>query len=342
VPKQQLDRDLPQAAKARLAEIKASGTWSSALSTGEFAAIKSVGFEPVGQVLGAAVYFIGNPGGASCPNSGGIGRRRTGYSQSYTVVSGSGSGSAYGPFVNALYEARRRALRRMSAECAALGGHGVVGVSLTFGPFPEGGIEFRAIGTAVRAPGAVRLHQPFTSDLSGQEFATLIMAGSVPVSLVLGISVGVRHDDWLTRGQTRWSVGNTEIAGYTELVNRTRTDARNELMLDVSRANGTWVVVKSTDLRIGEQECRDESQQGNRDHWAEVTMIGTAITPFTRYRRDDRPRTNTLVVLPLDPERRRAARGSFGRHEHDQSQHLLEPGKQDNETDADDASKEQQ
>jgi len=38
-----------------MAEMKASGTWSSALSTDEFAAIRSVGFEPVGQVLGAAV-----------------------------------------------------------------------------------------------------------------------------------------------------------------------------------------------------------------------------------------------------------------------------------------------
>jgi hypothetical protein len=40
---------------ARMAEIRASGTWGSALSTAEFAAIKSAGFDPVGQALGAAV-----------------------------------------------------------------------------------------------------------------------------------------------------------------------------------------------------------------------------------------------------------------------------------------------
>ena len=116
------------------------------------------------------------------------------------MVSSSGVMAAFAPLVNTLYEARRRAIGRMSAECAALGGHGVVGVSLELGPFPGGAVEFKAIGTAVRAPGGVRLKAPFTSDVSGQEFAKLIMAGVVPVSLVLGISIGRRHDDWLDQG----------------------------------------------------------------------------------------------------------------------------------------------
>ena len=50
-----------------MAEIRGSGTWGSALTTDEFAAIRSVGFEPVGQVLGAAVYTIGYTGGYNCP-----------------------------------------------------------------------------------------------------------------------------------------------------------------------------------------------------------------------------------------------------------------------------------
>src|SRR6266852_4008663 len=61
--------DLPTAAQARMAEIRTSGTWGSALSTEEFAAIRSVGFEPVGQVLGAAVYNIGFSGGYNCPGA---------------------------------------------------------------------------------------------------------------------------------------------------------------------------------------------------------------------------------------------------------------------------------
>jgi hypothetical protein len=54
-------------AEARMAEIRGSGTWGSELTADEFAVIRSVGFEPVGQVLGAAVYNIGYTGGYNCP-----------------------------------------------------------------------------------------------------------------------------------------------------------------------------------------------------------------------------------------------------------------------------------
>jgi uncharacterized protein YbjQ (UPF0145 family) len=339
VPAQRFDQVLPRAALARLSEINASGTWASALSTDEFAAIKSVGFEPVGQVLGAAVYNVGYPASGECPAYGDreyAGRR---YNQPvFTVVSSSGALAAFAPLVNTLYEARRRAIGRMSAECAALGGHGVVGVSLDIGPFSGSAVEFKAIGTAVRAPGGVRLKTPFTSDVSGQEFAKLIMAGAVPVSLVLGISIGVRHDDWLTQGQTRWAVGNVEVRGYTELVNRTRADARNELMLDVSRVHAEGVVVKRTDLRTGKERC--EARAGTRDHRAEVTMIGTAITQFTR---DRRPAQGpSLAVLSLDPERRAAVRRARARLDHPQTVQILEPDRQDSEQDAFHASEEQQ
>ena len=52
-----------------MAEIRSSGTWGSALSTDEFAAIRSVGFEPVGQVFGAAVYSAGSTSGYRCPGT---------------------------------------------------------------------------------------------------------------------------------------------------------------------------------------------------------------------------------------------------------------------------------
>lgn len=311
---------LPPAARARLAEIKASGTWGSALSVGEFAAIRSVGFEPVGQVFGAAVYHVGSPGGEECPTYGARGRgesaaggyggassRRAAQIQAFTRISGAGTDAAFGPLVNSLYAARRAAIGRLSAECAELGGHGVVGVRLTIEQFLDDGMEFTAIGTAVRAPSGVRLRTPFTSDISGQEFAKLIMAGFVPVSLVLGISIGVRHDDWLAQGRSRWTVGNVEVDAYTELVNRTRQDARNELMLDISRVEGEGVVIQHMDTRLGEHEC--PGRQGARDHIAEVTMIGTAITRFARSMGSVRP---SMAVLSLDPGRRQAARSRAG------------------------------
>jgi hypothetical protein len=53
---------LPPAAAARIAEVRGSVTWSSAQSTGEFAALRAVGFEPVGQVMGSAVHHVGRSG----------------------------------------------------------------------------------------------------------------------------------------------------------------------------------------------------------------------------------------------------------------------------------------
>jgi uncharacterized protein YbjQ (UPF0145 family) len=301
---------LPPVAQARLDEIKASGTWSSALTTDEFAAIKSAGFEPVGQVLGAAVYNIGYYSygyGYGCPSGmvfTSYNRMQPVWRPGFTALSSAGPQSPYGALVQTLYQARRKAIGRMSEECAGLGGHGVVGVRLTISRFPAGGLEFHAIGTAVRAPGAIQLRRPFTSDLSGQDFAKLIADGIVPVSLALGISIGSRHDDWMTRSQTRWASGNTEVSGYTELVNMTRHDARVQLQKDVARVGGDGVVLQDMELRIGEQEC--PASEGARDHIAEATIIGTAIARFAKSRRHSE--APSLAILSLDPERRRSVR----------------------------------
>jgi uncharacterized protein YbjQ (UPF0145 family) len=292
---------LPPAAQARMAEIAGSGTWGSALSTAEFAAIRSTGFEPVGQVLGAAVYNVGYTGGYGCP--GGWSRGFLGgVAVGHTQVSSEGGRGSFAPLAKAMYDARRLAISRMTAECTALGGHGIVGVALHLGDFPLGGIEFRAIGTAVRAPGAAPPPRPFTSDLSGQDFAKLIMAGWVPVGLALGISIAARHDDWLTVSSRRWGAGNTEVAGYTELVNMARHDARVQLESDVARQGADGVVIAGNQLRIREREC--QVREGAKDHIAEATIIGTAIAAFTRRHPGPRP----LAVLSLDPQRRQAAR----------------------------------
>ena len=290
-------------------EIRDSGTWGSSLSTAEFAGIRSVGFEPAGQVLGAAVYNIGYTGGYMCPGSwagyGGFVTPAT----SVTSVSGGGTSMvSFGPMVATLYEARRKAIGRMVAECQELGGHGIVGVRLTIGSFPAGGLEFKAIGTAVRAPGAPPPRQPFTSDVSGQDFAKLMLSGWVPAGLVLGISIGSRHDDWLTITQTRWTSGNAEVHGYTDLVNRTRHDARHQLEGDVARVGADGVVVQDMDVRIREREC--PMSEGRRDHIVEATIIGTAIARFARERRGS---AAPLAIMSLDPQRRQVARVRLGR-----------------------------
>jgi len=302
------DSGLPSVAEARMAEIRRSGTWGSSLPTSEFAAIRSTGFEPAGQVLGAAVYNVGYTGGFSCPGAwSGFGRYGA-PSVGVTSVSGDGNLGSFGPMVATLYEARRAAIARMSTECTELGGHGVVGVSLTIGAFPTGGLEFKAIGTAVRAPGAAALARPFTSDLSGQDFAKLFLDGWMPVGLALGISVGARHDDWLTVTQTRWGAGNTEVNGYTDVMTQTRHDAREQLERDVARQGADGVVVSTVTAKVRDRDC--PAQEGRRDHIVEATLIGTAITRFhASSRAAERP---SLAILSLDPQRRQAARVRLG------------------------------
>ena len=299
---------LPPAAEARMAEIRRSGTWSSALSSDEFAAVRSVGFEPAGQVLGAAVYNVGYTGGYGCPGAWG------GYNLAWaqgarTQVSSRGGYGSFGPMVKTLYEARRTAISRMVAECAELGGHGVVGVRLSIGQFPAGGLEFKAIGTAVRGPACPPLRHPFTSDLSGQDFAKLVHSGWMPAGLVLGITIAARHDDWRTVGQTRWSAGNAEVGGWTELVNDARHDARQQLAGDVKRIGAEGVVVASMDLRVREREC--PAAEGSRDHIVEVVNIGTAIV---RFKSAQTERKAPLTIMSLDPQRRQAARVDIGQN----------------------------
>jgi uncharacterized protein YbjQ (UPF0145 family) len=311
-----VSEELPAVAKARMEEIRRSGTWGSALTSDEFAAIRGVGFEPVGQVLGAAVYNVGYVGGYNCPGAWGYGQFGM-PARTQTQVSSQGGWGSFAPLVKTMYEARHKAIDRMTTECAELGGHGVVGVRLTIGSFPAGGLEFKAIGTAIRAPGVPPVsywnrkptgehREPFTSDLSGQDFAKLIMKGWVPAGLALGISIGSRHDDWVTVGQTRWGSGNAEVVGYTELVNDARHDSRQQLEKDVRRLGGEGVVIADMEMRVREREC--PAMEGRRDHIVEATCIGTAIARFSHAEQRGGSHGRTLAVMSLDPQRRQAAR----------------------------------
>jgi uncharacterized protein YbjQ (UPF0145 family) len=296
--------ELPAVTGERIAEIHPAGTWGSALSTDEFAAIRSVGFEPVGQVFGAAVYSAGSASGSSCPGTAGSPGDPT-QTRSAIYVSGQGGRGPFGPLVQAMNQARHTAIDRMTAECAACGGHGVVGVRLSRGSFVLGGLEFTAIGTAVRAPDAAAGPQaPFTSDLSGQDFAKLIMTGWIPAGLVLGISIGLRHDDRTTTRQTRWTSGNAEVAGWTELIGQSRRDARGQLESDVRRLGAEGVVIATMQMEVRERNC--PVQVGRRDHMAEATLIGTAIARFSPT--GQAGASPALAIMSLDPQRRQAAR----------------------------------
>jgi uncharacterized protein YbjQ (UPF0145 family) len=250
----------------------AARAWRSLLSAQDFAAVTSVGFRPVGHVLGVAVINLGYVSrGGKCSGTGSYARTDLASAQE----------GPFGRLLRQRYGARRRVLSRVIDECRALDADGVIGVTLSIRPFPAGGTEFIMQGTAVRARSEICPEAPFTSHLSAQEFALLLRAGWVPAALVFGIALGARHDDALVRRQTRLAATG-EIRGYTDVVRTTRQDARKQLEKAVADHGADGVVADQMSLHLGEREC--PTQEGTRDHVAEAAILGTAIVSFARSR----------------------------------------------------------
>src|ERR671929_535010 len=193
--------DLPEHAMERLRELRGEGgrrpLFTSDLSVNEFLLVREAGFDPVGLVVGSSIYHIGYQQANWRQN------------QEMNVLT------------QAMYHARELAMTRMEEEADALGADGIVGVRLDVSRYEWGAelAEFIAIGTAVRHREGV-LHRaptgrPFTSDLTGQDFWTLLSAGYRPVGLVMGNCVyHVAHQNvasWVSR------IGrNREMPNYTQ------------------------------------------------------------------------------------------------------------------------------
>jgi uncharacterized protein YbjQ (UPF0145 family) len=294
-----------------MARVRRGGAWESALSAGGLAAIRSVGFEPAGQVFGAAVYPLSATAGVSCPGTGVRYQDASPEAPRMTLVAVAGTGIP-GPaarIAQALQDGRRMAIDRMAAECADLGGHGVVGASLQVREIPAGSltagaVEFKVIGTAVRASGCPRPARPFATDLPGQDFARLVRAGWMTAGIALGISVAALHDPGLATGL----LGNAEVPAYTDLMVKVRQDARSRLEQAVRGLGADGVVVSGMTLRVHGDACR----LGGTDHFAEAVITGTAVARFAGQPRTAPP--PSLAVLPLDDVNVRTTFGDSDKH----------------------------
>lgn len=293
-------RGLPGSALDRIARSKASGLSTSLLSIGGSVGIESVGFTPVGEVMGSCVIQIGFTGAMGCGAGYGMGMGMGNCASAPTVTSRTSNYAGYAPYVRALDDGYRAAISRMESEAQQMGAHGIVGVQLTVNHRDSGAREFIAMGTAVRGrvtPGARVPSQPFTTQLSGSDVTRALRGGWVPVSMVVAISVGVRHDDAYTRSQAMsWS--NAEVQGYTELVSTVRHEAREVFAQRIQASGASRAYVTKMDLRIWSIEPSD----GHRDHAAESVVIGGGLVQFHRTLLPTT--TSTLTMLPLRNFRR--------------------------------------
>ena len=240
---------VPEAGRARLEQNK-RGLFTSDLSVNEFLLVKEAGFDPLGLVVGSSIYHIG------------LQTRRWGKSQEMDVLS------------QAMYEARELAMTRMEEEADDLGADGVVGVRLDIGRYEwgENMAEFIAIGTAVKHRDGV-LHRassgrPFTSDLNGQDFWTLLRSGHRPLGLVMGSCVyHVAHRGLL---QSLGQMGrNVELPNFTQALYDARELAMARMQAEAESLEAEGIV--------GVQ--LHERSHGWGSHIIEFFAIGTAIVP---------------------------------------------------------------
>jgi uncharacterized protein YbjQ (UPF0145 family) len=263
-PEHPIPADLPKDAGHRLAELK--DLFTSDLSVNEFLLIKEAGFHPLGFVMGSSIYHTG------------IQTRRWSKSQELDRLTG------------AMYNARELAMTRMEEEAEQLDADGVVGVRLDVNYYEWGNdaAEFIAVGTAVKAENGVshrnKLGKPFTSDLSGQDFWTLMQTGYIPAGLVMGTCV--YHIAHRGLAQTLGSVGqNVELPNFTQALYEARELAMTRMQDEAERLEAAGIV----GVRLEEKS----HQWGS--HTIEFLSLGTAVVKSDRS--VTLPKPTTIISL---------------------------------------------
>ncbi len=258
---------LPKDALRRLAELQGKDAlFTSDLSVNEFLLVKEAGFHPRGLVVGSSIYHIGFS--------------NKGWSTSREVQ----------PLTQAMYAARELAMSRMEEEAAVLGADGVVGVRLDVGFYEwgRGTAEFLALGTAVSAEDGgnwkTPAGKPFTSDLSGQDFWTLLQAGHAPLGLVMGTCVyHVAHQGMF---QAMGNVGqNKEMPNFTQALYEARELAMERMQDEAKKVGAEGIV--------GVQIQEKSHVWGS--HTIEFFAMGTAVRKLP-----DREIATPRMVLSLD------------------------------------------
>ena len=253
---QQQGGDLPQHARERLTLMRGDAThrglFTSDLSVNEFLLAREAGFDALGLVMGSSIYHIG------------FKMANYNQNQEMTVLS------------QAMYYARNLAMTRMQEEANILGADGIIGVRLevTRYEWGEALAEFMAVGTAIRSRSGQNYRNarglPFTSDLSGQDFWTLLRAGYRPAGMVMGSCV--YHVAHQSLGQWFKQVGqNVEMTNFTQALYDARELAMERMQAEAMGVGAQGVV----GMRV------QEKSHGWGSHIIEFFAVGTAIVPIS-------------------------------------------------------------
>lgn len=281
---------LPLQAQRRISEETQAGhpLFTSDLSTNEFSLVRNQGYTALSQVMGSSIYQVGWQ----------FVRNYSWDTRSFELTT----------VTNAHQHAALLALGRLEQEAALLKAHGVIGVRLTTRDYEWGQnlLEYTAIGTAIHLNNTPPPQRPFLSDLSGQEFWTLLQAGYYPDGVVTGycsyyVSLGSRA----TRQIRSWYAGgwtNQEIIPFSQALYTSRSLAMNRLLSMSQRLNALGVV----GMHIGCNRKVTESEANGAqylDFSVQFSIIGTAITALRKDHVIPKPEP-TLSFTDLRPGRR--------------------------------------
>jgi uncharacterized protein YbjQ (UPF0145 family) len=254
--------EIPVHAHERLATMRQKRFFTSDLSVNEFLLVKEAGFQPLGLVMGSSLYSIS--------------ARHLESAQPGEVA----------PLTQALYQSRELAMERMEAEADELGADGIVAMRLTVSVHAWGTniIEFLAIGTAVKhvaQEGSFRTKEgkPFTSDLSGQDFWTILNAGYRPLGFVMGNCV------FYVGPPAPASQENGELPGPTQALYDSRELAMERMQAEAEALGAEGIVGVTV----------DETNHTWGPTVLEFSAVGTAVIAI----RDDHRVPRPALVLPV-------------------------------------------
>lgn len=271
--------------------------WTSDLSVAELALVQDVGYEPLGQVMGASIYHVGFQWRSQTwRNSARLG----GISYELDVLSA------------AFSQARQLAVGRLQQEAKLLGADGVVGVRLERRNSDWGGdsVEFQAIGTAIRERQTAHLapaESPFVCALSGQDFWKLKQSGIRPVGLVAGNCTYYCVPSQTTQNVATGGIFNSaswrnqELPEFTQALFTAREIALERLTQQARQfqAHGTVGMTVEYDAKAHEVEV--SNNQMRLDMLYHFLALGTAVRVEQRAPQIATKRVLSLQIMPVRP-----------------------------------------
>jgi uncharacterized protein YbjQ (UPF0145 family) len=233
---------------------EANRPWTSTLSVKEWAALSELRLTPLGPVMGSSFYHLGQT------------LYQGYYDQSVRLHS----------IESGFNECRGLAVARLRQEARALGADAVVGMKIRkkVTDYFSREHEFIAMGTAVKWKGLPPSAEPYLCTVTGQDLVKLLAAGSLPVGVVMGISIYYLSS--LDEPGYIFDFTNREMKFYTRQVYEARQNAVRQLTEQCRQLEADGVLAGDTSFTVHEVEVEAQNQK-RIDRVIEFVSYGTAI-----------------------------------------------------------------